>query len=202
MSVALLDQVQTYIRAAFTKTEVVSVQAYGGEFSAAEIERVSYSCPAIFVTILGWGPLHDGHRLSGKYSRNVRVAAFVAVKHPKRDQRMRLGMALSEKLCTLMRQWMPDNSGGLQGTSPVTIGPLEDDASCENLYSQAVDRLGQSVWLVDWHQAVKPVATPGALVDWLSVAIEDTARITAPDASVAGGTPLTVTEKITFPVNT
>lgn len=198
MSTVLLDQVQTFIRAAFTKNEVVAVQPYAGEFSTEDMKKVSYNCPTIFVTILGWEPLRDGHRMSGKFSRNVRVAAFVVAQHAKRDQRMRLGMALSEKLCIVMRQWMPDNSGGL----PVTIGPLEDDASCENLYSQPVDRLGQSVWLVDWHQAVKPVATPGALVDWLSVAIEDTARITAPDAAVAGGTPLTVTEKITFPVNT
>ncbi|QDL55932.1 phage protein Gp37 [Rhodoferax aquaticus] len=202
MSTALLDQVQAYIRAAFTKAEVVTVQPYGGEFNTAEMEKVSYNCPAIFVTVLGWQPLHDGHRLSGKYSRNVRVAAFVVAKHAKRDQRMRLGMALSEKLCLVMRQWMPDNSGGL----PITVGPLEDDAACENLYSQPVDRLGQSVWLVDWNQAVKPVLTSvsGAptLIDWLSVAIEDTARITEPAATASGTTPITVTEKITFPVNT
>lgn len=197
MSVVLLDQVQAHIRAAFTKTEVVSVLPYGGEFSAAEIERVSYNCPAIFVTILGWQPLHDGRRLSGKYSRQVRVAAFIAAKHAKRDMRMRQAMVLAEKLCVVMRQWVPDNAGEL----PVAIGPLEDDPSCENLYSQAVDKLGQSVWLVDWHQAVKPVETPGALVDWLSLAIEDTARITAPDAAAAGESTLVVTEKITFPTN-
>lgn len=198
MSVALLDQVQAYIRASFTKAEVVDVLPYGGEFSTAEMGKVSYSCPAIFVTVLGWQPLNGGHRLSGKYSRLVRVAAFVVAKHVNRDQRMRMGMALAEKLSLVMRQWMPDNTGGL----PITMGPLEDDASSENLYSQPVDRLSQSVWLVDWNQAVKPVATSTALIDWLSVAIEDTARITAPAAAAVGGTPLTVTEKITFPVNT
>lgn len=201
MSVALLDQVEAYIRASFTKAEVVTVQPYAGEFSTAEMEKVSYVCPAIFVTVLGWEPLHNGHRMSGKYARNVRVAAFVVAKHAKRDQRMRLGMALAEKLCLVMRQWIPDNSAA----TLINVGPLEDDASCENLYSQPVDRLGQSVWLVDWHQAVKPVLTAmgaPALTDWLSVAIEDTARIAEPPTSPPAGTPLTVTEKITFPVNT
>lgn len=201
MSTALLDQVEVYIRSAFTKTEVVTVQPYAGEFSSEEMEKVSYNCPAIFVTVLGWQPLQDGSRLTGKYARNVRMAAFVVAKHAKRDQRMRLGMALAEKLCLVMRQWMPDNSGA----TVINVGPLETDATAENLYSRAVDKLGQSVWLVDWHQAVKPIAGADGkpvLIDWLSVAIEDTARITAPDVPPESPSTLVVTEKITFPENT
>lgn len=203
MSAVLLDQALAYTRAAFTKAEVVTVQPYGGEFSSAEMDQVSYVCPAIFLTVLGWEPLRDGHRMSGKFSRKVRMAAFVVAKHAKREARMRLGMALAEKLSLVLRQWMPDNTGNL----PITIGPLEDDASSENLYSRAVDKMGQAVWLVDWFQAVKPVLTqsPGAptLLDWLSVDIADTARITelAPVAPPAA-TPVVITETITFPVNT
>lgn len=200
MSTALLDQVEAYIRASFTKTEVVTVQPYGGEFSTSEMDKVSYNCPAIFVTVLGWQPLHSGHRLSGKYARQVRVAAFAVVKNAKRDLRMRQGMALAEKLCLVMRQWMPDNSTA----TLINVGPLEDDASAENLYSRAVDKQGQSVWLVDWHQAVKPIAGADGkpvLYDWLSVAIEDTARITEPAVTPPTGTPLTVTEQISFPTN-
>ncbi|QDL53137.1 hypothetical protein [Rhodoferax aquaticus] len=200
MSTALLDQVETYIRASFAKTEVVTVQPYGGEFNTGEMDKVSYTCPAIFVTVLGWQPLHAGHRLSGKYARQVRVAAFVVAKNAKREVRMRQGMALAEKLCLVMRQWMPDSSA----STLINVGPLEDDASAENLYSRAVDKLGQSVWLVDWHQAVKPIAGADgkpALYDWLSVAIEDTARITEPAAAPPTGAPLTVTEKIIFPTN-
>lgn len=201
MSTVLLDQAQAYIRAQFTKAEVAQVLPYAGEFNSGEMDKVSYTCPAIFVTVLGWKPLHNGHRLSGKQAREVRVAAFVVAKHAKRDLRMRLAMSLAEKLAFVLRSWMPVNTDGL----PVTIGPLEDDASCENLYSQAVDRAGQAVWLVDWTQAVKPVltASPGAptLIDWLRVDIEDTARIAAPTVADAVGTPLIVTEKIIFPPN-
>jgi hypothetical protein len=199
MSSALLDQVQTRIRGAFTKAEVVTVQPYGGEFSTAEMKQVSYNCPAIFVTVLGWEPLHDGHRLAGKYSRNVRLAAFVAAKHAKRETRMRLAMDLADKLCLVMRQWMPANPA----EQPLTIGPLEADASSENLYSRAVDELGQSVWLVDWFQPVKPVmgrgTTAPTLIDWLGVDMENTARITepAPPAPPAAG-PFGVTDKIIF----
>lgn len=200
MSVVLLDQVKAYIRASFSKTEAVTVEAYAGEFGAPDMEKVSYTCPAIFVTVLGWQPLHEGHRMTSKYARSVRVAAFVVAKHAKRDQRMRGAMALAEKLCLVMRQWMPDNSTA----TLINVGPLEDDATAENLYSAAVDKLGQSVWLVDWHQAVKPIAGSDgkpALYDWLTVAIEDTARITEPAAAPANGVPLTVTEKISFPIN-
>lgn len=200
MSVALLDQAQAYIRASFTKTEVVAVQSYAGEFNMGEMEKVSYSCPAIFVTVLGWQPLHAGHRMSGIYARLVRVAAFVVTKSAKRDSRMRQGMALAEKLSYVMRQWMPDNANA----TLINVGPLEDDATAENLYSSAVDKLGQAVWLVDWHQAVKPILAANGqplLYDWLSVAIEDTARITAPAAAPANGVALTVTEKISFPTN-
>jgi hypothetical protein len=200
MSTVLLDQVQAYVRAAFDKAEVATVQAYGGEFSSAEMERVSYTCPAIFLTVLGWEPLHDGHRLSGKYARRVRLAAFVVAKHASREQRMRLGMALAEKLCLVLRQWQPTNGDG----SPMTVGPLEDDASCENLYSQPVDRLGQSVWLVDWHQAVKPeMATAGgvSLWDWLTLDIKDTVRGAEVPTVPGVESTLVVSEEISFPEN-
>jgi phage gp37-like protein len=197
MSTVLLDQALAYIRSQFTKAEVVQVLPYAGEFNSGEMDKVSYTCPAIFVTVLGWKPLHNGHRLSGKQAREVRVAAFVVAKHAKRDSRMRLAMSLAEKLAIVLRDWMPTNTGGL----PITIGPLEDDASCENLYSQAVDKAGQAVWLVDWAQAVKPIATATALMDWLRVDIEDTARIAEPTVAVVVATPLIVTEKITFSPN-
>lgn len=202
MSAALLDQVEVRVRAAFTKAEVITVQPYGGEFSAVEMKQVSYNCPAIFLTVLGWEPLHNGHRLAGKYSRNVRVAAFVAAKHAKRETRMRLAMGLADKLCLVMRQWMPVNPAD----QPMTIGPLEADASAENLYSRAVDELGQSVWLVDWFQPVKPVLSQSTgapvLIDWLGVDIENTVRITEPETPPPPSPgPFGVTDKITFPPN-
>lgn len=200
MSAALLDQVQAYIRRSFTKAEAVDVRPYAGEFSSEEMDKVSYNCPAIFVTVLGWQPIQGGSRLTGKYARNVRVAAFVVAKHAKREERMRLGMALAEKLCFVMREWVPDIDNPV-----ITISPLEEDASAENLYSRAVDRLGQSVWLVDWHQAVKPVLGANGkpvLIDWLTTAIEDTVRVTEPPVAPPVGTAATTTEKITFPINT
>lgn len=202
MSAVLLDQVQTYIRSQFTKSELVTVEPYAGEFNTDEMKKESFNCPAVFVTVLGWKPLHGGTRLTGKYARDVKVAAFVVTKHPKRQARMRQAMVLSEKLGIVLRNWVPDNTQGL----PITIGPLEDDAGAENLYGQAIDRMGLAVWLVDWDQAVKPVLdqVSGApvLLDWLSVAIEDTARVTTPPQAPEASSTLVVTEKITFPTNT
>ena len=151
----LLEQAVARVRAQFSKTEVATVQPYAGEFSSAEIAHKSYNCPAIFMTVLGWQPADNDCRLSGRHANKVRMVAFVAFKHADRNKRMAGAMLLAERLAIVMRQWEPMREAA-NVDLPVTIAGLETDATCENLYSRALDSVGQALFQVDWHQCVKP----------------------------------------------
>lgn len=194
----LLDQAVARVRAQFTKTEVATVQAYAGEFSAAEIPFKSYNCPAIFVTVQGWQPADNDCRLSGKHANKVRMAAFVAFKHADRNKRMAGAMLLAERLAIVMRQWEPMREAA-NADLPVTIAGLEADATCENLYGRALDAVGQALFLVDWHQCVKPAVPLEQLWDLLSVEIIDSTRggVVPADAAATGIVPV-VTEDVKF----
>ena len=193
MSAILLNQALAYVRAQFTAAEVAEVTSYGGEFSIGEIDKVGYRCPAIFIAVLGWSPAPDGKRLAGKYVRSVKMAAFVVFKAATRDARMLGAMNLADRLAMLLRRWQPDDAD-----SPITIAPLEEDASCENLYGRAIDAKGQALWLVRWEQCIKPLVPIEQLVDLLAVEITDLTQ-----RGVAGGEPpsgaITVTEDVQFP---
>ena len=211
-AVALLDQAVAFVRAGFTKQQAATVQKYAGEFSAAEMKQLSYTCPAILLTVLGWKKADGGAHLTGRHARTARLAAFVVTKNAKdRQARMSEAMALSEALSVLLRQWAPmvqEPSASALSALGVTAGGLEDEASCENLYSRAVDEQGQALWLVDWYQSVKgavpmgPVrpAVPYAQLPALTtVVIEDSARVNqAPAAAVVPNAPIAVSEKIDF----
>ncbi len=200
----LLDPVLALLRAGFTKKEVATVQAYGGQFSSGEIDTVSYTCPAIFVTVLGWQPATPGGPLVGPRVRNVRLAAFVATKHAKREMRMEAAMLIADKLSLLLRNWQPDRA--LPADYALEIAPLREEPSADNLYSRATDEKGQALWLVDWAHCVQAVADPGELVDWLSADIHNLARATeGPEPPTPPlpphlvGKPV-VSDEITFPV--
>lgn len=194
----LLDQAVARVRAQFTKAEVATVQPYAGEFSAAEMPHKSYNCPAIFLTVLGWQPADGSNRLSGKHAKNVRVAAFVVYKHADRNKRMAGAMRLAERLEIVMRQWEPMREAA-NASLPVTIAGLEADATCENLYSRALDTAGQALFLVDWHQCVKPNVPLEQLWDLLAVEIIDSTRggVVPADAAATGIVPV-VTEDVKF----
>ncbi|MBY0237081.1 MAG: hypothetical protein K2W93_19035 [Burkholderiaceae bacterium] len=194
MSKLLLDAVISFVRSEFTRQEVATVEAYGGQFNSAEMDQLSYSCPAILVTVLGWTPEHDSSRLTGKGVRKVRLAAFVAAKHVEREKRLGLAMSLAERLAIKLRQWVPSNED-----QPLTIAPLEEEPNADNLFSRAIDSKGQALWLVDWTQCVKPQVGLDELGDLLIVDITDHTRAgqvpTAPKPNVA---PLQVTEDVQF----
>ncbi len=211
-AVALLDQAVAFVRAGFTKQQAATVQQYAGEFSASEMKQLSYTCPAILITVLGWKKPEAGAHLTGRHARQVRLAAFVVTKNASnRQARMSEAMALAENLSVLLRQWAPmvqEPSASALSALGVTAGGLEDEASCENLYNRAVDEQGQALWLVDWHQSVKGVvpmgpgrpAVPYALLPALTtVVIEDSAHVNqVPVAAVVSDAAITVTEKIDF----
>lgn len=171
MSAVLLDQVLAYVRSQFTKAEAATVQAYGGEFGGAEVPKISFHCPAIFVTVLGSISGRDGVRQAGKHARKVRLAAFVCFKHAERTQRMRGALVLAEKLAMVLREWSPMQ--GFDGVPVLNIAALEEEATTENLYGPVIDKQGMALWLVGWEQAVKPARPVPQLYDLLAVEITD-----------------------------
>lgn len=208
----LLDQTVAFVRASFTKQQVVMVRKYAGEFNASEMTNVSYTCPAILLTVLGWQKPGGDSRLSGRHARNVRMAAFVVCKNAKdRESRMADAMTLAEQLAVLMRQWAPmtqEPSASAFAALNITAAGLSDEPSCENLFNRTVDKQGQALWMVDWYQDVKGAiplgpARPAVPYDQLpnltTVEIEDTTHVAQGPVTVPPPlTPLTVTEKVTF----
>ncbi|MFI5447581.1 hypothetical protein [Polaromonas sp. UC242_47] len=159
--VLLLEQAVAYVRASFTKAQVKDVRAYAGEFSTAEMKNVSYNCPAILISLLGWKKPDEGGRLTGRHAKNHRMVAFVVTKNAKsREARMTEAMRLAEDLSVLLRQWAPmaqqPYASAIQAQG-VTIVGLDDEPTCENLYNRAVDEQGQALWMVDWYQCAKGV---------------------------------------------
>lgn len=195
MSAILLSAVIDQIRASFTTAQVAEVRSYGGEFSSAEMGKLSFNAPAILVTVLGWKPEHDNHRLQGRDVRGVRLAAFVVTKHAKREVRMAQAMTLADLLALRLRQWKPALAAG---NDLVLMGPLEEEPVCENLFGRVIDEHGMALWKVDWDQCIKPVVPLEQLFDLLSVEIIDTTRQgIAPAPAPASGS-LTVTEQVNF----
>lgn len=193
MSAILLDQVLTHVRSLFTTTEVATVQEYGGEFDAAEVDQLSFTAPAVFIAVLGWRGMPTSTRLTGKHVRQYRLGAFIATKHAKRELRMRAAMAIAEKLVIGLRTWVPHVS------TPIEIAGLEDEPTAENLFSRGIDKRGMALWLVDWRQCIRPTVPLEQLYDLVAVDIVDTTQqgVTTTATSPAQ-TPLTVTEEVRF----
>jgi phage gp37-like protein len=181
MSALLLERVIAEVRAQFTRQEAATVQAYGGEFSAQEIDKLSFNSPAILITVLGWSPhVPDAtSRLATRQARDARLAAFVVTKHAKRELRMQQAMLLAEKLALVLRAWRPECLAG----DAMQMDVLTEEPECENLYGRAVDKAGLALWLVSWRQVVSPLATDAPLGDWLRLELESLARAAAPAAA-------------------
>lgn len=197
MSVELLQATVAYLRTSFTPQQVATVREYAGEFSAAEIERVSFSCPAIFVTCLGWAKAREAQYLSGRRVRLNHMAAFVVVKDAQsREVRLAKCMALADQVGLLLEAWKPADA------VTMALAPLADEPDAENLYGQALDKHGLALWMLRWKQEGKPLVAPGALFDLRSVHITDLTvwQGAAPEAPVPPNTnPLQVQEDLQFP---
>jgi phage gp37-like protein len=211
-AVALLDQAVAFVRASFTRQQVATVRQYAGEFSAAEIPKLSYNCPAILITILGWKKPEAGGRLTGRHAKNYRLAAFVLCKNAKsREARMAEAMSLAEALSVVLRQWAPMTQApyaAALAALKVTVLGLDDEANAENLYSGAVDKAGQALWMVDWYQCARGVIPLGPVRPAIpyedlpalgEVVIEDSVHVNQiPPVPPSGDAVPTVTEKIDF----
>lgn len=199
MSTALLDATVAYLRARFTRAEVFELRAYAGEFNAQEIDYTSFTCPAIFPTVLGWRPTLESRRLTGRNVRSVSMAAWVVVKDAtSREKRMAQAALLAERATLALRLWQPP-----EVDAPFELAPLEEEPAAENLYSRAVDAKGLAMWQLTWEQCIKPRVTPEQLFDLLAVEITDLVHGGQVPATVPGTVPnastLTVTEDIQFP---
>lgn len=197
MSTALLDATVAYLRGRFTREEVLDVRPYAGEFNVQEIDYTSFSCPAIFVALLGWRPTTDSKRLTGRNVRAASMAAFVVTKDLKtREARMAQAALLAERLTLALRLWQPPVVD-----APFELAPLEEEPTAENLYTRLVDTKGLALWQVQWEQCIKPRVTPERLFDLLAVEITDLVRGgQVPQAAVPeNNNPLSVTEEIIFP---
>lgn len=191
MSAVLVNAVKDMVRARFTRQQLLTVDLYGGEFNATEVDYKGFACPAVLLALLGWQPSPE----HGRHARQVRLAAFVVTKHAQREQRMLEASTLAEALCLVLRQWQPS----LPAEDGV-IYRLDAAPSAENLYSRAVDAKGLALWLVSWDQTFVPGpgANPDALFDLLQVDIADMTRQGRVPAPAPGPTGLVVTEDVTF----
>ncbi|MFT4191676.1 MAG: hypothetical protein QM617_09170 [Comamonas sp.] len=203
MSQILLDAAIAEIRAKFDKKDVVAVEPYGGQFNADESTRTSYACPAIFVSVLGWKPGNgESQLLTGRGVRLVRMAAFVVAETKRsRADRLALAMNLADRLALTLTMWRPTC------TDVMDIAGLEADPRADNLYSAALDKKGQALFLVDWWQAVKPRQPLDGLYQSLRQQTDDLVRVEITDAvhqgnAAAAPAPepadLLVTEDVTF----
>lgn len=202
MSATILKaQAIAYVRGLFTTQEVAQVNSYGGEFTEAELSAKSFVCPAIFITSVGWHGEAGGTRLAGRKCKRVYMIAFVLAKSSDRETRAAQALAIAEKLADGLREWMPDSNA-----LGAVISALEEEPSCENLYTRSLDQKGIARWMVKWDQTVKAVpgttVQPGAQqVPLTAIQIDDVVH-TGGDAPVAPIVPVPVSEGITFDNNT
>jgi len=189
----LRDACLAYIKATFG-AQLATVDSYGGSFTEAEIMAKSFLSPAVHLAVLGWHPVHEGRRLSGRHAWRVYMAAFVTVKSVDREMRGDQAVRFAAALADVLRAWQP--TGSAQGAD---IGALEEDAEAENLYSRKADELGVARWLVKWDQVVmgKARVAPVPLYPMTRVEITNTVS----NGAAAGGvapTPPVVTDDIEF----
>ncbi len=124
-----------------------TVQDYGGEFSAEEMNVKGFTAPAALIACLGWRPTRGGV-MNGKRIWDLRIAVFVVTKNVKREERMRAAMIRAEWLAAIFAEWRPDD---------LCAGKPQDIAA-ENLYGRAIDKTGHALWMVSWwHQLQLPI---------------------------------------------
>lgn len=191
----LIDEVIKALRAGLTQAQAEDILPYGGDFSAEEVKRVSFNCPAVLVASSGFVNGYKLERLTGRGARATRMAAFVVTRQVTREERMLEATALAELVMLVLERWSP------ACTELYEIGAPEiKTLRAENLYSEKVDKMGLALWCVDWVQGAqaRPEAQLAQLSDLLSVEITDTVRHTSPPTEPVTFPPITVTEDVQF----
>ena len=151
---AALNDLQDYLRSSLSADEAKTIALYGGEFDGDEIDFAQYSCPAIFVTCLGFNQRPPTSRQRTVLGRQARFAAFVATKSASRTGRFVEGVDLTERIEQLICAWQPNCPPELQ---PACIGAAERHSfMAENLYNRKIDSFKHGLWLLTWWQPYQP----------------------------------------------
>lgn len=186
----LLEQQLAYVRSLFTEQAVPTVQEYAGEFNAEEVNRMSFSCPAVLISVLGWGGAKDSKRMGNR--RNARLhkcVAFVVTDDVNRIDRMKAATAIADSLAYGLTAWTPEDQ------PTCAISAIEEEPDAENMFGRAMDQKGLALWMLVWEQAAMPLRSPAAMFDLTKVSIESTARHTSVPTS-QDEPPLTVEHKL------
>ena len=177
MSVLLVDLVVQMLREAIPSPDMLkTVQPYGGEFNAEEVDTASFTAPAVLVASMGWAPPGRDDLLAGAQASAQHLAAFVVTKNAKRVERMAAASALAETVARALKRWRPQ-----AGESDYIEVAAVDWRSVqgENLYGSRLDKKGLALWVVRWKQCVQDKAlTPeqeARLGDLLRVSIHSDA---------------------------
>lgn len=195
MSVLLMGTTKAFIRQAFSTTDVVDVDYYGGEFSSEDVGMTGFKAPAVLVAGLGWKRPSGRERMAGKGARVCHMAAFIVTKDGTRSERMLQAQRLAEMLDVALVTWVPQNAEG----AAIEVAAPEDDVRCENVYNKKVDAKGLALWLVTWRQCIKPLMPLPQIYDLLSIDIVSTSVM--PGQSDGGSdtdAPVPVTHELQF----
>ena len=142
----LIEQLKRDINLALGRSGeniVNMVEVYGGEFTAAEIDKHSLAAPAILIACLGWeSMLGVPKKRIATPARDVKFAFFVLTKSPIREKRMMQALAIAERLSGFLIDW---RSSGELSTGCVGVF---DAPRAENLYGRSADAGGTALWLV------------------------------------------------------
>lgn len=194
MSVILLDAVKGFVRQTFSTSEVVSVDYYGGEFSAEEVVMSGFSAPAILLAGLGWMRPRGGENMAGRAVRVCHMAAFVVTKDGGRSERMLAAQRLAERLDLALTMWNPSNAPG----AVLEVASPEEDVRCENVYNRKIDAKGLALWLVSWRQCVRATVPLPQLYELLGIDIKSTSEMPFVADQAVSDAPVPVTHELIF----
>ncbi|WP_322037201.1 hypothetical protein [Burkholderia cepacia] len=172
-STAHIDAINTELRGK-AGTLFKTIEVYGGQFDAEEVNAKSFVAPAAFTACLGWRRLPKAGQYIGKNAWYGRFAVFVVTKDVNRVNRALTATRRAEVVSRILANWnQPECSG------------KADNVVAENLYSRKFDAKGLAVWMVGWWQEVefKGLLRPDELPDLVAVEVETTPIVRPPDTS-------------------
>lgn len=181
------------IRGAFDRKAVTDVVPYAGEFASEDAMRLTYTCPAVLVALLGWEPAAGrSKRFGSDEALWLHLAAFIVTNDKDRATRTQRAAQVCEAVALHLRRWKPSIAN-------VDLGPVESPPTAENLHNRAMDAIGQALWMVRWGQAVDSPLPPAQLFDLVMVSITSNTRQTATAQPPSSDDPLPVEDEIRFP---
>lgn len=138
------------------KRQFKTIDFYGGEFDEEEVKRKSYSCPALFITVMGWADDESNKRMirqGGRAApRGVRIGMFIVTKSEKgRVARMLQSVNLTAAVEDYMKAYNPDCAGYCAVEARRFVA--------ENLYNEKIDKLGQAVFVLSFTQTLSTCKT-------------------------------------------